>query len=294
MRYLVTGGTGFVGRALCASLAADRHAVTVLSRSPESTASQLRPGISIVQHIEDVEDVDVVINLQGENLASDRWTEARKLAFHTSRIGFTRSLVEWMWTRRKRPSTLISASAIGWYGDRGDEVLTESSAAGTGCAARLCAAWEAEALKAEVFGVRVCRLRIGMVLERDGGALAKMLPAFRLGAGGPWGPGTQWMSWITRRDLVRLIRWLVDSRLHGVFNATSPQPVRNREFARLLGRALRRPAVLPVPAFALRTILGERAELMLGSQRVMPDVARATGFEFEHTTLGAALDSVIG
>ena len=294
MRYLVTGGTGFIGRALCASLAADRHAVTVLTRSRENAAGQLRAGISIVQRIEDVESVDVVVNLQGENLAQGRWTEARKLAFRTSRIDFTRALVDWMATRRKPPTTLITGSAVGWYGDRGAEVSVSTSSPGDDEGARLCRDWETEALRAETLGVRVCRVRIGMVLDRDGGALARMLPAFRLGAGGPMGPGTQWASWITRRDLVRMIRWLADSRLHGAFNACAPQPVRNREFARLLGRALRRPAVLPVPAFVLRAMFGEMAGLMLASQRVMPDAARATGFEFEHATLGAALDAVIG
>ncbi len=294
MRYLVTGGTGFVGRALCASLAADRHVVTVLSRTPAAVASQLRPGVSIVQRIEDVDATDVVINLQGENLAAGRWTDARKLAFHTSRIDFTRALVEWMASRPKPPSALISASAVGWYGDRGDEVLTESSAPGDDYGARLCADWEAEALKAVALGVRVCRVRIGTVLDRDGGALARMAPTFRMGAGGRLGPGTQWMSWITRRDLVRLLRWLADSRMHGAFNGCAPQPVRNREFARLLGRVLRRPALLPVPAFALRAMFGEMSDLLLGSQRVMPDASRATGFEFEHPTLGAALDAVIG
>lgn len=294
MRYLVTGGTGFVGRALCASLAADRHVVMVLSRSPQKAQAQLRAGVSIVSRIEDIDHVDVVVNLQGENLAAGRWTETRKLAFRTSRIDFTHALVDWMGTRRKPPATLVNASAIGWYGDRGDEVLTETSAPGDDEAARLCRDWETEALRAETFGVRVCRARIGMVLDRDGGALARMLPPFRLGAGGRMGAGTQWMSWITRRDLVRMIRWMADSQLHGAFNACSPQPVRNHDFARLLGRALKRPAVLPLPAFALRAAYGEMANLMLASQRVMPDAARATGFEFEHTTLGAALDSVIG
>lgn len=294
MRYLVTGGTGFVGRALCASLAADRHTVIVSSRSPDKAQAQLRSGISIVTHIEDIEQVDVVINLQGENLAAGRWTEPRKLAMRTSRVDFTRALVEWMGTRRKPPASLINASAIGWYGDRGDEVLTETSTPGDDEAARLCRDWETEASRAEAFGVRVCRARIGVVLDRDGGALDKMLPPFRFGAGGRLGSGEQWMSWITRRDLVRMIRWMADSRLQGAFNACSPQPVRNQEFARLLGRALKRPAVVPMPAFALRAAFGEMATLMLASQRVMPDAARATGFEFEHTTLGAALDSVIG
>jgi uncharacterized protein len=293
MRYLVTGGTGFVGRALCAQLAAERREVTVLTRDPDAAARLLHPGIRVVSRLSDCGPVDTVINLQGENLSAGRWTTARKLTFRTSRIDFTRALVEWMGTRTQRPSALINASAIGWYGDRGDEVLTESSTGGNDFAATLCADWEAEARKAEALGLRVCRVRIGVVLDRDGGALAKMLPAFRMGAGGPLGPGTQWMSWITRRDLVRLLRWLAESSLYGVFNGVAPGAVRNAEFSRLLGRALKRPAVLPMPAFMLRAMFGEMSGLLLGSQRVMPDASRACGFSFEHPTLDAALDAVV-
>ena len=297
MRYLVTGGTGFVGRALCAQLASERRDVTVLTRDADAAARVLHPGIRVVSRLADCGPVDTVVNLQGENLSAGRWNTSRKLAFRTSRIDFTRALVEWMGTRPQPPSALINASAIGWYGDRGDEVLTESSTAGDDFAARLCADWELEARKAEALGLRVCRVRIGVVLDRDGGALAKMLPAFRMGAGGPLGKGEQWMSWITRRDLVRLLRWLAESGTgsshSGVFNGVSPGALRNRDFARLLGRAIKRPAVLPMPAFALRAMFGEMSGLLLGSQRVMPDAARACGFAFEHPTLDAALDAVV-
>ena len=293
MRYLVTGGTGFIGRALCASLASERHRVTILSRAPDRAGRDLHAGIQVVSRIEDVEPVDVVFNLQGENLTSARWTEPRKLAIVNSRVDFTRALVEWIGSRPCPPAALVNASAVGWYGDRGDEVLTETSTPGSGFAAELCADWEAEAQRAEILGVRVCRARLGVVLDRGGGALARMLPAFRLGAGGPLGSGDQWMSWISLRDAVRLLRWLADSQQRGAFNATSPQPVRNRDFTRALSRRLKRPALLPMPAFALRTMFGEMSGLLLGSQRVLPDAARAGGFEFEHPTLSAALEAAL-
>lgn len=293
MRYLITGGTGFIGRALCASLAADRHEITVLTREPARARERLRADVRIARQLHEIADIQAVINLQGENLTAHRWTETRKLAFRSSRIGFTRELVEWMAQLGKPPEVLVSGSAVGWYGDRGDEVLTETAEPGSDFAAQLCRDWEAEAQRAEALGVRVCRLRTGIVLDHDGGALAKMLPAFKLGGGGPLGSGTQWMSWITREDLVRLIRWLVDARVRGAFNGTAPQPVRNREFARALGRRLHRPAVLPMPAFVLRALFGEMSELLLGSQRVLPDAARASGFSFRHETLSAAFDAVL-
>lgn len=293
MRYLVTGGTGFVGRALCASLAADRHEITVLTREPARARARLRADVRIARQLHEVGEVQVIVNLQGENLSAGRWSERRKLAFGTSRVAFTRELVTWMARQSMPPAVLVSGSAIGWYGDRGDEVLTETSTPGSDFAAQLCRDWEDAALNAEEIGTRLCRVRTGVVLDHDGGALAKMLPAFKLGAGGPLGSGAQWMSWITREDLVRLIRWLIESRVRGVFNGTAPQPVRNRDFAAALGRSLKRPARLPMPAFALRALFGEMSELLLGSQRVLPDAARASGFSFRHETLQAALDSVV-
>lgn len=294
MRYLVTGGSGFVGRALCAELVRADNEITVLTRNPEAAGRSLPATVRCIARLADCGPVDTVINLQGENLSAGRWTATREQAFRSSRIGFTRALVEWMRTLPQAPTALINASAIGWYGDRGDEVLTEASTGGADFAASLCADWEAEARKAEALGLRVCIVRIGVVLDRDGGALAKMLPAFQLGGGGRLGPGTQWMSWITRRDLVRLLRWLAASPdARGVFNATAPQPVRNEAFSRLLGRALRRPAVLPMPAFLLRALFGEMSSLLLGSRRVMPDAARSAGFVFEHATLAAAFEAVL-
>lgn len=293
MRYLVTGASGFIGRALCAQLVAAGHAVTALTRSPAAAARVLPAQVVCVTQLADCGPVDTVINLQGENLSAGRWNAARKQAFRSSRVAFTHDLVEWIAASAQRPAILISASAIGWYGDRGEERLSETAAGGCDFAARLCADWEAEACRAEVLGLRVCRVRIGVVLDRDGGALAKMLPAFGLGLGGRLGPGTQWMSWITRHDLVRLLRWLADSDRSGVFNGVAPGAVRNAEFTRLLGRVLRRPAVLPMPAWALRAMFGEMAGLLLGSQHVTPDAACSGGFAFDHPTLEVALAAVL-
>lgn len=292
MHTLITGGGGFIGGALSKQLLAEGHRVTVLTRTPNSSPRLL--AIREVRTLAEVGEVDAVINLQGENLAAGRWTDARKRAFGASRIDFTRELVAWLSGLSKRPAVLVSGSAIGWYGDRGDETLTESSKPGDDFAAQLCGDWESEALRAQSLGVRVCCVRTGVVLDRDGGALAKMLPAFRFGGGGPLGSGQQWMSWITRHDLVRMILWLAQTpTLSGAFNGTAPGPLRQADFARALGRALHRPALLPMPAFALRLLFGEMAGLLLGNQRVMPQAAMSSGFRFDHADIETALPAVL-
>ncbi|MGQ0620976.1 MAG: TIGR01777 family oxidoreductase [Panacagrimonas sp.] len=294
MNTLVTGGTGFIGRALCTSLLASGQAVTVLTRNPDQARQQLPATVCCVGRLDDARDIDSVINLQGENLADGRWNERRKAEFLSSRVDFTRELVSWIRRQPRPPQVLVNGSAIGWYGNRGDETLSESSTAGEDFPACLCRAWEEEACRAESLGVRVCRLRIGVVLDPAGGALAKMLPAFRLGGGGPLGTGRQWMSWITRRDLVRLIFWLLETpTLAGAFNGTAPHPVRNREFATTLGRVLKRPARLPMPAFVLRLMFGEMSRLLLGSQRVSTAATEAAGFAFEDPELEPALRALL-
>ncbi|MEO8461203.1 MAG: TIGR01777 family oxidoreductase [Dokdonella sp.] len=294
MHTLITGGSGFIGRALCTSLVADRQRVTVLTRNIDRARSRLPADVTLIDRLDRARDVDTVINLAGENLAAGRWTEARKRAFFESRIGTTQRVNAWIGSLSRRPSVLISGSAIGRYGPRGDEQLDENSAAGNDFSARLCAAWEAEALKAEALDVRVCCLRTGIVLGADGGALAKMLLPFRLGLGGPMGDGRQWMSWIARDDLVALIRWLMEtSTAHGAFNGTSPRPVTNAEFAQALGRALHRPALLRTPAFALRLLFGEMADLLVRGQRVLPRRAIAQGFAFQYPGLTSALSALI-
>lgn len=292
MRIFITGGSGFIGRELCRVLQARGDEPWVLTRSAASAGKRLPAGVQCVEQLPAAEagQWDAVVNLAGENLGEGRWTDARKRKFLDSRVQTTRALVRWATAQAQPPRTLISASAIGWYGPRGDEALDESSAAGSGFQTELCQAWETEALAALSAGLRVCRLRIGVVLHPEGGALAQMLPPFRLGLGGRVGEGRQWMSWIARADLVRLLLWLLDTpTAAGIYNGTAPQPVRNAEFAAQLAASLRRPAVLPMPAAALRLLLGEMAELVLTGQKVLPQRALEQGFVFESPELGAAL-----
>lgn len=293
MKVLVTGGTGFIGRALCSALLARGDRVTVLSRNPGD--ANLPDGVAVVDHLGAIDSAEAVVNLAGENLADGRWTLARKEAFRDSRIGTTRALVDRLAAWPRRPSVLVSGSAIGWYGSRGDELLDESAPPGSGFAAALCRDWEAESLLAEAAELRLCRLRIGVVLHPDGGALARMLPAFRLGLGGRLGDGRQWMSWIRRDDLVRLILWLLDTEsARGVYNGTAPAPERNADFTAALAATLHRPALLPMPAPVLRTMFGEMADLLLGSQRVLPARALAGGFRFRAPELAPALHELLG
>lgn len=299
MHTLITGGTGFIGLELVASLLRDGHAVSVLTRDTDAARKRLPAGVNVVADLSCLTRVDAVVNLAGQNLGAERWTQARKLAFRESRIGLTHQLVDWMEGLEQRPAVFVSGSAIGWYGPRGDETLTEDCRHGDDFSARLCLDWEAAALKAEALAVRVCRLRTGIVLGRSGpaggGALAQMLPAFRLGGGGPMGSGRQWMSWIHIADHVALMRWLIDSAsAQGAYNGTAPTPVTNAEFARTLGAALHRPAVLPMPGFALKLIVGEMAEILLTGQRVLPQRSLDQGFRFRFPTLTAALADVLG
>jgi uncharacterized protein (TIGR01777 family) len=291
---LVTGGTGFIGRALIDSLLADGHRVTVLTRDVAAARKQLPTAVEAIDDLAALEGVDAVVNLAGENLGSGRWSAARKQRFIDSRVDITRRLVDWMRTLSRKPAVLVSGSAIGWYGPRGDETLDEDSTPGSDFSARLCQAWEAEAMTAEALGLRVCRVRIGVVLGADGGkpggALKQMLPSFRLGLGGPMGSGRQWMSWVHRDDLVTLICWLAATpTASGAYNGTAPEPVTNAGFAAALGRALHRPALLSMPGFALKLIVGEMAEILLAGQKVLPRRARAEGFAFRFPTLDAAL-----
>jgi len=290
MHYLVTGGSGFVGHVLCRDLVRDGHDVTVLTRDPPRAAARLPPAVRCVGQLEHAAAADAIVNLAGENLADGRWTPSRKQRLRASRLDTTRDLVAWIAAQTPRPRVLVSGSAIGWYGARGDEVLGEDATPGGDFAAQLCRSWEAEAQRATALGVRVACVRTGLVVHPSGGALARMLLPFKLGLGGPMGDGRQWMSWIARSDLVRLIRWLVDTEdAHGAYNGTAPEPVRNAEFARVLGAWLHRPALLPAPGFVLKLLLGEMADLLLSGQRVLPRRAQAQGFAFECSELSQAL-----
>lgn len=297
MRILVTGGTGFIGRALCARLLADGHQVVVLSRDPASVA--VRTGLPAVTAIgalsqlaaDDV--VDVVFNLAGAPIADRRWTTSRRALLRASRIDITMQLAELAGRLRAPPAVMVSGSAIGFYGDAGDALLDEYSAPGTGFSAELCRDWEQAAAAVVSLGVRLCLLRTGVVLHPSGGALRRLLPPFRAGLGGPVGNGRQWMSWIHRDDLLSLALFLMETQdCHGVWNGTAPNPVTSREFARALGAALHRPAFLPLPALVLRMALGEASGLLLDSQRVLPRRALEAGFSFRHPVIDGALAGI--
>jgi uncharacterized protein (TIGR01777 family) len=301
MNILITGATGFVGRRLCEMLHQAGHTVRALSR--DSVAAKQR-----VPHLKEVfpwnplqelpplqafEGCDAVINLAGESIAG-RWTTAKKQLIRDSRVLGTKNLVNALAQLSSRPKVLLSASAIGYYGDRGEETLTEDAAPGSDFLAQVCRDWENEALKAESLGMRVVRLRIGLVLGRGGGTLQALLPLFRVGLGGPLGSGRQWWSWIHRDDLCRLIvQILANESISGPVNATAPQPVRQKEFAQVLGRVLRRPAFLPTPAFALKIALGEFADGILASQRALPRRAQEMGYRFQFEELEGALREIL-
>ncbi|MEO8097541.1 MAG: TIGR01777 family oxidoreductase [Acidobacteriota bacterium] len=274
----LTGATGFVGRALTPYLQRDGHTVR-----PVSTRNGVAP--------EALKGCDAVVHLAGEPVAQ-RWTTDARARIESSRVDGTRALVQAMHTHR--PQVFVSSSAVGYYGSRGDDVLTEAEPAAGDFLGRVAKAWEGEALIAESFGIRVARIRTGMVLGRNGGALQKMLLPFKLGLGGPIGGGQQWVSWIHMADLTALIAFLLkESTVRGVFNAVSPNPVTNATFTRALGEAVHRPAIIPVPALAVKLLFGEMSEVILGSQRAVPDAAIRAGFTFRYPDIFGALTHVL-
>ena len=291
MKILVAGGSGFIGEPLVGRLLARGEDVAVLTRYPAKVrAGRAVPWSAAVGEIAAAAAAaDVVINLAGEN-AGARWTAERKRRILDSRIEATRTLAEAIRSSRGKSKTLINASAVGYYGVRGDELLDEKSPPGAGFLAEVVRRWEAEAHRGDD-AARVAIFRFGVVLSAEGGALKKMLLPFRLGAGGPIGSGQQWMSWVDREDVLRAIEWAIDHpNVRGVYNITSPVPVTNRDFARALGRALHRPALMPTPAFALRAVFGEMAdEMLLNGQRVVPARATAEGFTFAYPTIESSL-----
>ena len=294
MRVFVTGATGFIGRALIPRLQRDGHAVIAWVRSPARARGLLGAEVELVQADAAIARADAVVNLAGEPLMCGRWTAARRAVLEESRIAVTEQLVRAMAEAKTRPRVFVSGSAVGYYGDRGDERLTESSSGGDDFLARLCRRWESAAVDAERLGTRVVLLRTGVVLGRAGGALAQMLPPFQLGVGGPVGSGTQYLPWIHLHDLVKTIAVaLVDDRYRGPVNGVAPEQATSRTFARALGRALHRPALLPVPALALKAIFGEAATVLLASQRVDPRVLREHQFAFDFPTLESALEDIV-
>ncbi len=301
MHVVITGATGFIGRALSLGLARDGHRVTAWVRNLERARDSLGADCALVGTDDEaglhqaVADADAVINLAGEPIVGgvfrNRWTRRRKTALRESRLGPTRAMVAAIRAaaQRGRAPTLISASAVGYYGDRGDSVLVETDAAGTGFGADLCREWEAAAFEARDI-TRVVVARIGIVLGREGGALAKLLPVTRALLGGPIAGGAQWTPWIHLDDVVAaLVHMLVTPTIEGAVNVVSPSPVPQRELARAIGRAVHRPAIAPAPGFALRALLGEAASVLTSSQRVLPSALLASGFVFRHPDLDDAL-----
>ena len=303
MRILISGATGLVGQALIQHLSGDGHRVSILTRS-DSRVTPHHDAIeryiewtppSVPPQLEVIEGFDAFIHLAGEPIAGRRWTASQKERIYDSRITATRVLMRQFEAAKHPPGIVISASAVGYYGDTGEQPVDEHAAAGDGFTAYLCRNWESEALEAAKFGARVVLLRTGIVLSNRGGALARMLPVFRVGLGGRLGSGRQWMSWITEEDLTRLIAYCLETQeLSGPVNAVSPAPVRNHEFTSSLARRLGRPALVPVPATALRLAYGKLAdETLLVSQRVTPAKLERSSFQFNAPDLDTALSTLL-
>ncbi len=300
MRVLVSGATGFIGSALCNSLIGDSHQVVALSRDAESARSKL-PGVSEIHTWTDVasqpptaavEGADAVVNFLGENIRG-LWTSSKKKALYDSRIKATKSIVKAIAGLSSRPKVLISASAVGYYGDRGDEVITETSPPGSGFLSGLCVDWESAAMKASGGATRVVTLRIPPVLGTDGGMLPALLPVAKLGLFGRLGSGAQWWPWAHIEDITGIVRFALANELEGSLNAVSPNPVRQKDFARTLGRLLNRPSFLRVPSPFLG-LAGEMADEALGSRRVLPKRAMEAGYVHSYADLLTALSHLLG
>jgi uncharacterized protein (TIGR01777 family) len=306
MKFFVTGGTGLVGGRLIPKLCQRGHSVTALTRRPAVARERFGNTCTAVEGdpmqtgawIDAVADCDAVIHLAGENIFAHRWSDTFKTLLRDSRIKGTEHIVQALakkpTTAAGSPKVLVNASAVGYYGPRGDEELDEDSSRGNDFLAQLCVDWEKAALSARDRGVRVAIVRVGVVLDKAGGALAKMLTPFKLGAGGPVGSGKQWMSWIHSDDLTDLFIFAAENAsASGPLNGTAPQPVTNKDFGKALGRVLGRPSFMPTPAFALRVMLGEVADVITTGQRVLPRKPLALGFTFKFPEIEAALRDVL-
>lgn len=296
MHILLTGGTGLIGRALCRFWLAQGHQLTVWSRQPAQVKRLCGDPVRGIERLEELgaEPVDAVVNLAGAPIADRPWTGKRRSLLWASRITLTEQLLEWLQGRGHRPTVLINGSAVGWYGDAGEREITEASApVKEDFASQLCIAWEETAERASNLGLRVVLVRTGLVLASEGGMLKRMALPFKFGLGGPIGSGRQWMPWIHIDDQIALIDFLLHrDDAQGPYNACAPSPVRNREFARRLGKALHRPAFMPLPAPLLRIGLGELSDLLLGGQRARPVRLMEAGFSFRFTDLQMALDDL--
>ena len=296
MHILLTGGTGLIGRHLCRYWLDQGHHLTVWSRRPSQVGQLCGAGVRGIGQLDELGDepVDAVVNLAGAPIADRPWTSGRRAQLWASRITLTEQLIAWLQGRAQRPTVLISGSAVGWYGDGGERELTElSQPVKEDFASQLCIAWEETALRAEALGMRVVLVRTGLVLAAEGGFLSRLRLPFKLGLGGPIGSGRQWMPWVHLDDQIALIDFLLQREdASGPYNACAPEPVRNREFARRLGRALHRPAFMPLPALVLRAGLGELSVLLLGGQRARPVRLLAAGFTFRYNDVQSALDDL--
>ncbi|WP_027966142.1 TIGR01777 family oxidoreductase [Halomonas halocynthiae] len=300
MRILITGGSGFVGQALCQRLHEDGHRVLMTSRHPSRILSQLPSDVEVRRWASDFVDLppEAIVNLAGAPIAASRWSEGRKQELLESRLEITRDIValceQLQVSQGRVPDVLVSASAMGYYGDQDERDVSEETPPHDEFSHQLCRDWEAAASKATQFGTRVAILRLGLVLEADGGMLAKVLPLFKLGLGGRIGNGRQYMPWVHRFDVVEMILTLIQRNdLQGPFNGSAPQPVTNAAFTRALAKQLGRPAWLPVPAIALKVGLGEMSTLLLGGAKMLPSRFQEAGFTFRFSTLGEALDDIL-
>lgn len=293
-RILVTGGTGFIGQALCPLLLSKGYSLTVLSRQPEG---QVQAVCGRVEALSDLKALkghngyDAVINLAGEGIADKRWSESRKQALLDSRVGLTRKLVNVIKSWKEQPEVFVSGSAVGFYGNQGSNPVTEETAPVDEFTHRMCRDWEKEALAIHSEDTRVCLSRTGLVVGPGGGFLKRMLLPFKLGLGGRIGDGHQFMPWVHREDVVSALIWMLENhKASGAYNVVSPAPVTNREFTKELARTLHRPAVFPVPSTVLRVALGEMAGLLLTGQKALPKKLADEGFEFRYKDLGSALE----
>jgi uncharacterized protein len=297
MKILISGASGMVGTAAADALRKDGHMVGQFVRPGRTAgAGDVRwdPASGSVD-LAAMEGADAVVCLSGASVGEGRWTAVRKKVLRSSRVDLTRVLVDSLGRLKQKPRVFIAASAIGYYGSRGDEILTELSTAGNDFIAQLARDWETESICAESAGIRTVIMRFAVILSAKGGALERMVLPFKLGAGGRLGSGKQWMSWVALEDVVEIVRTVIaEERLRGPVNVAAPGPVQNAEFTRVLAKVMHRPAILPAPAFALRIALGEMADgLLLASQRVIPEKLRATGYQFRYENLEGALRVIL-
>ncbi len=295
--YLLTGGTGLIGRAISEKLLENGHDVIILSRDTDKVGSLFNGKVTAINDLQKIpsgRQIDIVINLAGAPIADKRWTEKQKQTLRESRIGLTQQMVDWLRQRSLKPDALISGSAVGWYGDQQTDIVTEHSDYHDDFAHQLCEDWEQAALAATDMGIRVAIVRTGLVVAGSGGFLSKMLLPFKLGLGGPIADGQQYMPWIHLVDIRDLFLFLADNNsANGVFNGTAPNPVTNNEFTKTFASTLNRPAIFRVPACVLKTAMGEMATLLLGGQRAIPEKALETGFAFKYTELRPALEAAL-